>query len=281
VVREITLANDPYLDDHRLDGTPVLPFASATELMVSTAAAARPDLVLQSVETVRNNEGIILQGDRPRSVNLVASLVEGPDSNGVVTYEVQADGGTRAPRPNYQCRVRLGPENLPSPDGPMALRNAEPSVITVEEAYDWVLFHGPAFQKVTRIDAVSPHGASAILASLAPRSCLGGVAPDARWLVDPILFDAALQMMVIWGRIIWDVTLLPARLGAMEFYGPGPAIVGHDDDAEVQMELRVTESKRTGVGIGDVHFLVGGKVVAKMHSMEGVGSKALNRLARS
>ena len=56
-------------------------------------------------------------------------------------------------------------------------------------------------------------GASALLRASEPAQCVAG-ADGLRWLLDPVLLDSALQMQVLWARLQWDVTLLPAEIGA-------------------------------------------------------------------
>ena len=75
-----------------------------------------------------------------------------------------------------------------------------------------LLFHGPLFQGIARSTGMDERGAAARAARRRRRSLLSG-ADGLRWLLDPVLLDCALQMQVLWARLQWDVTLLPAEIG--------------------------------------------------------------------
>ena len=90
-----------------------------------------------------------------------------------------------------------------------------------------------------------------------------------RWLLDPVLIDSALQVQVIWARLQWDVTLLPAEIGAYALFdAPAPG-------EPVRLELRIrpeSTSRRcatptTGSSAAD------GRLLATLTDVVGVGSR--------
>ena len=98
-------------------------------------------------------------------------------------------------------------------------------------------------------------------------------APGARWWLDPVTVDCALQLQVVWARLHWDVTLLPAEIGGARVFAP---LVG---DA-VRLELRVRPGSKPPLCHCD-HVFLGpdDRVLATLTDVVGTGSKALNRLA--
>jgi hypothetical protein len=144
--------------------------------------------------------------------------------------------------------------------------------MAVEQAYAAYLFHGPLFQNIAAIDGMDARGASAVVRPCAPSRCLAGV-ETGQWWMDPVAFDCALQLQVLWARINWGVTLLPAEIGAARAYAPlhGEAI---------RLELRIRPESRPPLCHADHFFLArDGGLLATLTDVVGTGSKALNRLA--
>ena len=56
----LTVTRDRYLDDHRVDGRPVLPFAVAMELMAEVAAATRPGADVAGLRGIRLLHGVVV-----------------------------------------------------------------------------------------------------------------------------------------------------------------------------------------------------------------------------
>jgi NAD(P)-dependent dehydrogenase (short-subunit alcohol dehydrogenase family) len=266
VVRTLDPTQDLYLDDHRLDGTPVFPFAAAMELMAAAATAARPGLEVTGLEHIRVLHGIAIDG-APPTIRAVAS----PELEVTVS---PADGDGRA---HFSAAVRMSADVATPGPGPAPLSALEPFPLPVEDAYTSYLFHGPLFQGITAIEGMDERGASALLRPSDPRACVRDIAPDAHtgWLLDPVLIDCALQLQVLWGRLRWEVTLLPAQIDHYARFGPVPKrvhVVGH--------EMRVRPGGRPPICIAD-HWFIGpdGAPVATLTGVQGVGTRALNRLA--
>jgi hypothetical protein len=96
------------------------------------------------------------------------------------------------------------------------------------------------------------------------------------WLLDPILLDCALQLQVLWARLHWDVTLLPADIGRHRRLAP----VAAAGAGPVRHELRIRSDSRAPLCHADHWFRApDGTVLATLEDVVGVGSRALNRLA--
>jgi hypothetical protein len=145
----------------------------------------------------------------------------------------------------------------------------------VAEAYETYLFHGPLVQGITAIEGMDPAGARALVAPSSPVDCLRGPGAGGRWLLDPVLIDCALQMQVLWARIHWEVTLLPAQIAGFDRFAAAPAV-----GTAVRHELRIRPGSRAPLCVADHWFIdPDGAVLATLTGVEGVGSRALNRLA--
>jgi hypothetical protein len=119
-------------------------------------------------------------------------------------------------------------------------------------------------------------GADALLSPSAPADCVGGAA-GLDWLLDPILLDAALQVQVLWARLHWDVTLLPAEIGGHRRLAP--ILAAGDAGGPIRHELRIRPGSRPPLCHADHWFRrPDGTVIATLTDVVGAGARSLNRL---
>ncbi|HEU4657850.1 MAG TPA: SDR family NAD(P)-dependent oxidoreductase, partial [Capillimicrobium sp.] len=266
--RTFDLARDRYLTDHRLDGRPVVPFAVATELMAEAAAAAAPGRRVAEVADIRVLSGLEVP-DGGLEVRVRASAIAGAET-GTLDLSIAATAEPR--RLRYRARAALDRPVTPDPPPAEPLAGLPPFPMTVAEAYERLLFHGPLFQGIVAIEGMDERGLRAVLRPTPPERALA-VAAGERWWMDPITVDCALQLQVIWARLAWDVTLLPASIGSVRPVAPleGEAI---------GVELRVRpESRPPLCHVDHVFTAPGGRVLGRLTDVVGTGSKVLNRLA--
>jgi hypothetical protein len=270
LLRAFTLEHDRYLDSHRVDGRPLLPFAVAMELMAELAVLSASHRELAGLRGIRLFNGVALGDQAPTTVRIKAT----PDPSGT-PVEVMISAPDTG-RPHYRALVDVrGPDQSPRGDAgePSPLIRAARYEITVEEAYRDLLFHGPLFQGITALEAIDDVGSTAVLSPSEPGQCVQG-ADGCEWLLDPVMLDSALQVQVVWARLQWDVTLLPAEIGSYtRFDAPRR-------DEPVRHELRVRPESESPFCRAD-HWFYGsdGRPLATLRDVVGVGTRALNRLA--
>lgn len=272
VVRELDVEHDLYLNDHRLDGRPVLPLAVATELIAEVVSRGWPSLQVSAIRDLRMLQGVVLENDSKAiriSANVVAGAANDPQS---VAVEITGTGQMR--RAHYRAIVDLA-EDLP--DAPRIaiphLTDGSPLSMSVPQIYNQWLFHGPLFQGIRRLDRLGKSGISSLLKSSSPAEMLSGSLPG-KWLIDPLTFDCALQLLLVWARAQWGMTALPAGFrNFRRFAGPVP------QDVVCEIRLRPETMKRTIHS--DFYFCdaATGRALALVEDMEGACSEALNRLA--
>ncbi len=269
-IRRLSVAHDRYLDHHRVDGKPVLPFAVAMELMAEFAAVTVPDRAVCGLREIRVLNGVTVADDEPTPISITAAPQPAGDALDVVI------GASGSPRPHYRATVLLRGAvagSAVAAPAPEALPGLAPFPLAIQDAYRELLFHGPMFQGIVAVDGMDGRGSSASLRASRPGSCVTG-AGGRRWLLDPILLDSALQMQVIWARLHWDATLLPAQIG-------GHALLGElREDELVRHEMRIRAESSPPMCHVD-HWFYGsdGRPIATLTDVVGVASKALNRLA--
>jgi hypothetical protein len=91
------------------------------------------------------------------------------------------------------------------------------------------------------------------------------------WLIDPGVFDGALQMALLWTRLHHDRTPLPSGFRRFERYGPfgsGEVLCTLETLSNTGpiLEFRLTFSDASG------------RVLARVEGQEAVASASLNRL---
>ena len=149
-------------------------------------------------------------------------------------------------------------------------RKSRPFDAGVEQAYRNWLFHGPLLQGIRRIEGLGARGVEAILEPSPPDRCMRGVG-GSRWLIDPVVFDSALQLFLVWARSNLDKTPLPSRFAGFRRYA-----------AIVHCYLDVLDKSRDPVFYIDLHFVgPDGRLLWVLEGMEGVCTRALNRLGGS
>jgi hypothetical protein len=150
VVRtELDPTVQPFLDDHRIDGTPVLPGVMGMEAFAETARLLLPELAVVAVEHVEFEAPFKFYRDEAREL-IVTSVVE-PDHDGFVAHcrllgeRTLPGSDTPQTTVHFTGDVRLGERSsatdtidVGDPDGP---------ALDARQVYAFY-FHGPAYQVV-------------------------------------------------------------------------------------------------------------------------------------
>jgi NAD(P)-dependent dehydrogenase (short-subunit alcohol dehydrogenase family) len=261
-------ALDAYLNDHMLDGVPVMPMVVAMELMGEAAAVYRGG-ACTSISDLRVLNGITYPGFAARTLRIEAG--DAPDRAGDVAVSVASDGERSTPhyRAVVTCRPRL--ETPPRLD-PLQLVEARPLALSIDEAYQRWLFHGPRFAGIASVEGVGDNGIVGRVRASSPAEMLGRHAPGS-WFVDPLVIDSGLQLVILWARMCFDETPLPSRLRSFHRYVDVLP-------ADLVCEALVERLPRTATLVSDIRFFdAGHRLLLRLIGMEATCSAALNRLS--
>ena len=182
---QLDAATHPYLADHDLGGTPVVPVALVLEWFAAAALAWLPEpgsAVIRDLSVLRKigldgygNGGnrVTVQGNPADPARLKLELLGARDAR---HYRATAsrEAGLRP------AEWTVPPDLAPVPP----------------DVYDGrVLFHGPRFQAIREVHGIGAGGAAAVLTGVAD---LGW--PGRTWHTDPAALDGGLQLAVLWAR---------------------------------------------------------------------------------
>jgi acyl transferase domain-containing protein/NAD(P)-dependent dehydrogenase (short-subunit alcohol dehydrogenase family)/acyl carrier protein len=145
-------AQQPFLHDHRIEGTPILPGVMGIEAFAEAATAVLPEWTIDAVEDVTFSAPFKFYRDEARLVTVLATLAaEGDD----IVAECRLTGSRKLPNgvePKetiyFTGRVRLTkrPPQVLAREAPKDIGTALGS----EDIYR-IYFHGPAYQVLKRV----------------------------------------------------------------------------------------------------------------------------------
>ncbi len=186
-----------YLDDHQLAGQPVLPLASALDVIAHAALEATGKLGAPFAvrdfrlrQTVRIPEAaqftVSVSGEKELSVALSSTPAGSPR------------GFSRAPA--YTAFATPGAE-VGSALGsalPAAAATAAPVLpLALDEFYTSYTFHGPRLRGIESIEQLGPQGIVGQVRTSKPQDWIRG-SKRAAWTVDPLALDGAFQLAAYW-----------------------------------------------------------------------------------
>ncbi len=274
VERVIDVTADHFLDDHRLDGRPVLAMTVAVEMMAEVASSGWPELVVSEVRNVAVLKGIVLteEGGFRQTVRLHARVVDGPSAS-AATIQVELRSVGTPELIHYRATVELrSAEAAPRRHEPARVRR--PFQGSVDDVYRQYLFHGPRFAHIEQIDGFTDSGVLARIRPSDPAACLTSSSGD--WLIDPVAVDSGLQALILWARTMHDVTPLPARF---ERYVRCGALRPHDG-GPIRCEIVAGADAGARLVRADLTFFASdGTVLGVLEGLECTASRELNRLA--
>jgi acyl transferase domain-containing protein/acyl carrier protein len=171
VVTELDPGRQAFLNDHRIDGTPVLPGVMGIEGFAEVAAALVPGFKAVAFEDIELLAPFKFYRDEPRTVTLRAVLHDGGDGTVIADCELigrrslrgQGEQETR----HFSGRARLARKASAAPKAiarPAEESEDHPGV--GRDAVYGVYFHGPAYQVLDRAWRDNGHVVGSLAAGL-------------------------------------------------------------------------------------------------------------------
>lgn len=232
--RRIDPHHDLYLKDHTLGGTvseddeellalPIVPLTISVESMAEAAAALFPGRLVVGMKDVHAHRWIALD-DGSVTLTITAQTTASPTEIGVRIDLAEPDGSAPvAPAgPVVEGTVILGDAYPSAPvASDLGIDCERPSRLPSDQLYGELMFHGPCFQAVTSIDRTGADGIQATLTALpADRLLVDNAGPHL--LIDPVLLDAAGQVIAYWTAEHLDRAfhVFPFRMETLQVFQP-------------------------------------------------------------
>ena len=254
-VRTLVIDDDPVAEHHTLGsrrvsaidpgrrGLPVVPFAAMAEMLAEAGALLAPGRALVALRDVQAHRWIRYEEE---DVTLEIHARRDPADPDAVRVEIFNRGTARHSRPNEGAVVDgvaiFGAARAAAPEaGPFELAEAGRCRFTAEELYaDQWLFHGPAFQALSRVGGSAPGGIEGTLRVLPRRGLLrrgdcGGL------LTDVAVLDAFTHLLGCWGldRMEEGDVMFPLRMAELTVFGADPP-----EGAEVGCRIAIRALER-------------------------------------
>jgi len=216
-----TMGRNISQEDPELAGLPVVPLAIFMEILAEAGALLQPGMLLVGMRDFRAYRWITLEA--PGMIIELEAEQQEPGAVYVTMRESRADD---APRPVWAEGLMLFAPEYPSaaPPQPCTLENERGSRWAPDRLYLDGMLHGPVFQAVRSMDRTGGNGAVCTL-EVPPRDAMIDGMPQPAFLVDPVILDAAGQVVALWSQEQLDPTgdVFPCGLAVLDCYGPPPA----------------------------------------------------------
>ncbi len=225
-LRDHTLGRDVSIADPDLLGLPVMPLTMSMEVMAEAAAFVAPGQKVVGFRNLRAFRWIAFD-EGPQELQVTARRQPGTEDRVVVQLRnLSEDRRSDAPAlsPSIEATVILaGAYPSPSPRDATTSIGGRASRLRTESLYSDVMFHGPAWRGVASVDRVADGGSAATLRVLPFDGMIAG-RPEPDFALDPILLDAAGQVIGFWTaeRLTSGKVIFPSGLESLELFGPSP-----------------------------------------------------------
>lgn len=208
----------PFLYDHRMDGTPLLPAGMGVEAFAELAGAFAPGYTVAAVTNVQYWLPFKFYRMEPQTLHLsvVTQPVEGGDLLAhTVLKSAQSLGKPELPQEkiHFTAQVRLTRAELPKPTIEFAPPPADSLLIPARDIYR-IYFHGPAYQV---LDSVGVNDGSAI-GLMSPNLLPNTWPDDIQSFAAPRLIELCFQTAGIWEMKTISVLALPLAIQSVTVY---------------------------------------------------------------
>ncbi len=248
--RDHTLGRHVSQTDPSLSGLAVVPLTITMEILAECGALVEPGKVLVGMREFRASRWITL--DQPDVAIELTAEQRGP---GQVYVALREGSGAASPRPLWAEGTMIFADRYPAAPAPSDLKldGVGVSRWRPDRLYVDGMFHGAAFQAVRGIDRTAKNGVIASL-QVPPRDELFAAMPEPPFLTDPVILDAAGQVVAFWSQEQLDPSgdIFPYHLAALDCYGPPPApasklecrvLVTHVSDKEISSGIEIVDSQ--------------------------------------
>ncbi|HYO87192.1 MAG TPA: SDR family NAD(P)-dependent oxidoreductase [Candidatus Limnocylindrales bacterium] len=269
--RRLRLADSPFLRDHVVNSRAVLPMVSAMSWMANACEQTHRGYHFYAFDDYRVLKGILFDETLADEYTLDLTEVSNTADEIVIDAMVRSQSSESKPRFHYKARLMLR-TNLPAaPVLAAVTENANSAEIPGAQFYqNGTLFHGPSFQGVDRILALSERGV--IMRCMLPPTDATYQGQFPVQAFNYAMVDIGLHGMGIWSQHVYQMGSLPLRAAGGRFYRRGE----FGQTYYVTMEVR--SHSETNVIAGITLYDEDGRVYVVIDDLEVTMSRNLNEL---
>jgi hypothetical protein len=236
----------PFLVDHSIEGTPVVPVVLAMEWFARALRALYPTATLHELRDVKVFSGILLDSF---TTNGQWIFIEVEDNGDEIQLRIVSENG----QPHYGATATLA-SRLPSPDLKVSL-NGKLTDWNGHPVYGDVLFHGPEFQCIEKITGISDEGIQARLNGLNARTWNG------EWASDTLALDGGLQLALLWTQRALGGASLPTGIESYRL------LTNEPPKGKIECVLKGKRMNKSRA-VSDVVFTSNGEVYAELRGVD-------------
>jgi hypothetical protein len=213
----------PFLFDHRVNGTPLLPGVMGTELFAQLAAGVSPGYRVAAVSNEQFDNPFKFYRMEPQTLHWTITIRPMADGDLVahgVLKSVRQLAREDLPiqeKVHFTADVYLTRRPLDQPTVSFEAPEIGEMPIAADEIYQ-TFFHGPAYQVLERVQ-VDSKGAIGLLPSSLPPDT---EPPGASCLMAPRLIELCFQTAGVWQVKKNGAQSLPTAVGSVKVYRPLP-----------------------------------------------------------
>jgi hypothetical protein len=145
----------------------------------------------------------------------------------------------------------------------------------IADIYRQWLFHGKSFHGMKNIYAAGEKGVIGQVVGLSPDKCLR-LEKTENWIIDPVMFDSAMQLGGIWARKYLDITALPTGFRSLQLFSSSTIV---SEDLVFVHIIICPNSSKNELRCNIALYNQVGELVMFVEELSGIGSKSLHRLA--
>ncbi|MBU2648179.1 SDR family NAD(P)-dependent oxidoreductase [bacterium] len=271
ICRTLSPALNPFLQDHTIDGEPVLPLITAVSWMADSCARLYPGFQLHTFENAQVFKGIIFNDPADKPVFVDIKEIRKNETDGGVEFDVRIASRNPQGKPvfHYGSRVFLSRKRDTVQTLPELAIESVVEQPAAEYYTNGTLFHGPMFRNVTHLLQIDRN--KLVLRCNTPAS---GEKNQGQFPLDGFNYfadDACLQGLLIWARQFYEAGSLPLKIQKGSFFRTVPFSI------DFFITLTITESSQSKILATVISHDAKGAIYSRFEGAEAAISKNLNR----
>ncbi|AGH81296.1 polyunsaturated fatty acid synthase PfaA [Psychromonas sp. CNPT3] len=269
LVKPISVANNPFLQDHKIAQNAVLPTVCAIAWMQEAVLSMHADYQYAGLQDYKLFKGIIFDGSQKEQYGIECKTLKAEQDELLVSVRISSKNEAGLSVAHYGATLHLTKNKKEQPVYSQDLPALTAQTHTLYD--DGTLFHGPSLQGIKGVLACDEKG---LLLSCLVASSVRQVQGDFDVEKSNIFAnDLVYQALLVWVRKELGLGSLPTATQHWQVYAPAPL------DTPFYLLLSVQENKRNKKISADVLLMDAQKqVFASLKGVQVTANKSLNDL---